>query len=109
MPLLIADSQLIESRILASVVIINRHPTLQNLHARLKSLDADCGTCSGKKAEAEKQKRSVWNDIRQYLAILPDSQKQELRQLLDLRPGDRLRVSFESGSGPSSQIISKEI
>jgi hypothetical protein len=109
MPLIIADSQYIETHILASVVIVNQHPTLQNLKASLTSIDAECGTCSGRQSEAERRKREVWNDIRVYLAMLPDSQKSELRQQLNLRPGDRLRVSFTTGVAADSQIDAREI
>jgi len=108
MPILTADNRFIENRILSSVVVLNAHPTLNNAKSRLASIAAECGTCQGKITEAEKKKLSVWNEIRQYLALMPDDAKAQIRVMLALRPNERVRIAFSSGSDGSSQIIHKE-
>lgn len=108
MPLIIADNNWIQNRIMDSVAIAGRHTAIANFKARLKAIDSECGTCIGKQSEAVKRQKIVWNEIRQYLANLSPSGHQEIRAALNLRPTDRVRVSYHTGSGKSAALVAKE-
>lgn len=105
---LVADNEFIESRLVANVMILQRHPALQKLVSEIAALRAECGSCSGKKAAANEQIRKKWNEMRIYLTGLPATQRDEIKTAAKIKPNQRVRISYLVGSGTNTHALTKD-
>jgi hypothetical protein len=104
-----ADNRFIETQLLGKAEVLQAFPNLLQFSNRLAEHKSVCPTCPSAQRAAQQQLQETWNQIRQFLATLPDSSKQQLREILQLPPGRKIRVAYRAGKGNGSNIQSGEI
>lgn len=102
--ILTADNEFLANRLLANASVLSRFQYLRTTLADINNLRATCGTCSGKKSQAEQDIRKKWSDIRQYLLTLSAEDRQFIKDQAQIKPNQRVRISYQVGSGASSRF-----
>lgn len=104
--MIIGDNFFIQNKILSSAAILEAVPQLRTMREQIRTLQAACSGCQGK-PDKQHELELKFNQLREYLVKLPDDKRQFIRTKLGT--ADRIRISYRTGSGNSTKILSGDL
>ena len=103
------DNRFIETQILSQAEVLQAFPNLLQFSNQLAEQKGVCPTCPSLQRQAQQKLQETWNQVREFLATMPDSGKLQMRSLLKLPEGRKLRIAYRAGRGNTTTIQSGEI